>query len=98
MFQEIEAPRHYDEYDDVPIEGSIHAHDVRSFSQVTLSQFSDGPSVRSFRSQHRRASPTASQRIGVGSNVGSVASSGPVASFRLRDAWSESSGVEPPGV
>ena len=38
-----------DDDDDAPIEGSIHAHEMRNFSQVTLSQLSDGPSVRSSR-------------------------------------------------
>lgn len=46
-----------------PIEGSIHAQrEDRNFSQVTLSQLSDGPSVRSIRSQH-----SLSQRRLVGS-------------------------------
>ena len=41
---------------DAPIEGSLHADGgLRDFSQVTLSQLSDGPSVRSFRS-YRTAS------------------------------------------
>ena len=45
-----------DDDNDAPIEGSLHADGgLRDFSQVTLSQLSDGPSVRSFRS-YRTAS------------------------------------------
>jgi len=43
---------HLSQEDDVPIEGSINANedDMNYFSQVTLSQLSDGPSVRSMKS------------------------------------------------
>jgi hypothetical protein len=47
-----------DDDENFPIDGSIHAQsqrEDRNFSQVTLSQLSDGPSVRSIRS-HRSSS------------------------------------------
>lgn len=46
-----------DNNDDAPIEGSLHADGgLRDFSQVTLSQLSDGPSVRSLRSYRTTSS------------------------------------------
>ena len=73
IFQEDDAGGGDEDYeddddDDAPIEGSIHAHEMRNFSQVTLSQLSDGPSVRSYRS-HRTTGTSSRERVATAAGV-----------------------------
>jgi hypothetical protein len=60
-----------DDNDDAPIEGSIHAQEM-NFSQVTLSQLSDGPSVRSYRS-HRTGTSSRERGAAAGVVAGAAA-------------------------